>query len=149
MKTLILRQDLNKKLRCDAFSIIRPSDGSYRAGERVEVSLVIERKGTEDEVHNYGTHLIESMEVFSLDQLGDSEARLDTGMSANETRKLMKAKYPKIEDYDYMILVKQRQTSTRIPQPQDSPSSSTHANHYTGSVQGGLSEVQPTCNGDL
>jgi uncharacterized protein YqfB (UPF0267 family) len=148
MKTIIQTHDSNKKLRCDAFSIIRPSDGTYKAGELVSVSLKIYHNGKPDEVHNYGTHRIDSIEELTLDELRDSEARLDTGMSANEVRQLMKRKYPGIEVYDYMILVKVKQHTKQNDNPEPSPSIAT-TDKITGQIQGGNSQIQPVCSGNL
>lgn len=151
-KELIQNYDFNKKLRCDAFSVLRPSDGTYKEGDKVEVKLIINTSSSTEEVHSYGLHRIESIEELTLDELRESEARLDTGMSANETRKLLKLKHAKVEIFDYMILVKVKQHANNptSSEPNHTPSHSNAAgsNNKTASnvhkTDGG-EDVYPSC----
>lgn len=129
MKTLTFLKNANNKLSNIAFSVFRPSDGNYKAGDHVKVMLSEGQR-----LSSYGIHKIESIEEIAIHEITDAEARLESGMKANDLIHALKKRYKGEKEYDYMILVKIEQEQSNEPNAGKSP----HQSPEGGSAKSNL-----------
>ncbi len=90
---LLFSNNWNNKLNCDAFSTLRlRNDRSYYVGAKKNVVLNGAYKGPAT---------IVSVSYFTLDKINESIARLDTGYSAEDCRKIIMTMYKNKPQIDW------------------------------------------------
>ena len=95
MKTIPFSYNWNNKLDCKAFTTLRLNN-SYEVGDEVEIFLKSQTKGI---------GIIVGKKVLKLKDINEFIARIDTGYSAEECKKLIQTMYKKsVIDWENKLL---------------------------------------------
>ena len=101
MKKIILSQNWNQKLCCDAFIIIKPSSNWFNVGDQVKIETKLTKVFIE-EVFN----IVASDYFTLLKDIPESIFYSDTGLSKYEAIKLYQNAYK--QDKGWNVLVMER-----------------------------------------
>lgn len=102
IKTLSFSYNWNNKLHCKAFTTIRLKSNKFIVGENYKII----QKTPKDSLINHGLAKLVSIKQFTLDEINEYMARIDTGYSLEECRKIILTMYKnKNIDWKTQLLV--------------------------------------------